>query len=547
MTDRDSDSAPAGAVAGRTVWRWSAGLVALCLAALLLLFRNIDATVPYPQHADEGFISGPAANILVSGRLHPHRFNYPSLPTYFTAAAMSLGLVRGAANLEIRDVKAIGQVGYPYYETPIVMQTARQGFALLAVICLAMTGLSAWLTFRAPSAMVLAPALLLTCPLFFRHAWVYLNVDIVAAALVMLALAACLIGMNRPSTRQSAVVPGLLAGLATAAKYTQAIAILPVLVAIGLCVPRSRAIWTAVLAVASMVVAFLVAVPYSLIDIPGFLDGVGYEVFHYASGHAGFAGEPGLPQLLYYLRHFLGEFGYGASALALVGVVTFALANWRRAAVIMVFPVAMLWLLSGQRVHFTRNALSIQPFIAMFAAFGLVRVHAWVVAQSARRGWTVRRLSIAVIAGVVLTAATVPFWRVPNLLRDRTDSRNVAPTWVAKNLPYHWTIVVPTELAFDRRALNARGSRRLKFVNMASARNPEDVEALIADVPSPAVIMVPRWGADRRSPGQSTADALNELTRKWRVLQTFGSNDVLVNYTFATAWGDPAFTIAVLK
>ena len=278
----------------RTVRLWTAGLVVLCIGALLLLFRNIGATVPYPQHTDEGFVSGPAANILVTGQLHPQRFNYPSFPTYLAATAMSLGFLRGAANLEIRDVNAIGRVGYPHYETPRVMQTARQAFALLAVVCLAMTGLSAWLTFRRPSTMVVAPLLLLTCPLFFKHAWLYLNVDIVAASFVMLTLAACLLGIARLSTRQSAIVPGIFAGLATAGKYTLAIAILPVLLAIGLYVARSRMIWTWAVALAAMVIAFLVAVPYSLVDIPGFLNGVGYEVFHYASGHAGFAGEPGL-------------------------------------------------------------------------------------------------------------------------------------------------------------------------------------------------------------------------------------------------------------
>jgi hypothetical protein len=530
----------------RTVRLWTAGLVVLCIGALLLLFRHIGATVPYPQHTDEGFVSGPAANILVTGQLHPQRFNYPSFPTYLAATAMSLGFLRGAANLEIRDVNAIGRVGYPHYETPRVMKTARQAFALLAVVCLAMTGLSAWLTFRRPSTMVVAPLLLLTCPLFFKHAWLYLNVDIVAASFVMLTLAACLLGIARLSTRQSAIVPGIFAGLATAGKYTLAIAILPVLLAIGFYVARSRMIWTWAVALAAMVIAFLVAVPYSLVDIPGFLNGVGYEVFHYASGHAGFAGEPGWEQLLYYLRHFLTEFGYGASALALVGIVAITHANWQRAAVVLIFPLALLWILTGQRVHFTRNALAIQPFIAMFAAFGLVTLHGWLVGLARRRGWTSPRVSVPVLAGLILTMATVPFWRFGELLRDRTDSRNVARTWVAKNVPYDWGIVVPTELGFDRRALNVR-SRRLKFVDLASARDPEALDALLADVAAPAAILVPRWGADRRSPGRKTADALNQLTGQWRVLQAFGTNDVLVNYTFATAWGDPAFTIAVLK
>ena len=85
---------------------------------------------------------------------------------------------------------------------------------------------------------------------------------------------------------------------------------------------------------------------------------------------------------------------------------------------------------------------------------------------------------------------------------------------------------------------------------MAPTTLPEErrsIEALLSDVPSPAVLMVPRWGADRRSPGRTTADALNALSGQWRLMKTFGTNDVLVNYTYATAWGDPAFGIAKVK
>ena len=94
----------------KAVRRWTVAVVVLCVGTLFLLFRHIERTLPYPQHTDEVFISGPASNILVKGDLHPHRFNYPSLPTYIAAASMALGFVRGAANLEIREVSQIGDI-----------------------------------------------------------------------------------------------------------------------------------------------------------------------------------------------------------------------------------------------------------------------------------------------------------------------------------------------------------------------------------------------------------------------------------------------------
>ncbi len=143
-------------------------------------------------------------------------------------------------------------------------------------------------------------------------------------------------------------------------------------------------------------------------------------------------------------------------------------------------------------------------------------------------------------------AATVPFWSIADHLRDRMDSRNHAREWLAENLPSNWTLVVPSELGFDPNGLEVRG-RKVMVMPFRNARDLRALNALVNDVPSPAAIMVPSWGADPRSPGRLAADALNGATPSWRELAKFGSNDVLVNYLWPTAWGDPAFSIKVLR
>jgi hypothetical protein len=60
--------------------------------------------------------------------------------------------------------------------------------------------------------------------------------------------------------------------------------------------------------------------PYSILDVTGFLNGLAFEAHHYASGHRGFEGHPGLPQLQFYLAHFTSEFAVGGIILALVGI-----------------------------------------------------------------------------------------------------------------------------------------------------------------------------------------------------------------------------------
>jgi len=527
---------------------WTAALILLCFGALWLEFRHIERTLPYPRHVDEAFIAGPAHRTLETGTLHPNRFNYPSLPTYLASAGMAVGFLRSAAHLGIYEVRRLGNMDYPYYDTPIVMQTARQLFAVLSIVAVAATGLSAWLAFRKPVAILLAPLILLASPLFFFHSWTYLNVDVVGTCFVMLTLTACLLGTRRPSIHQSVIIPAVCAGLATGSKYTLALVVLPVLLAIGFQFTGARRVWAWVAALATMAAAFFAVVPYSLIDIPGFLNGVAWETFHYASGHRGFTAEPGLPQLLFYLRHFASEFGVGGAILAVLGVSACAAVDWRRAAVLALFPVGLLWLLASQRAHFTRNVLSLLPLVATFAALGLISLHGWVCGLITRRGWAPRmvkgRLSAAV--GLVLVITMVPVWHFADHLRDRTDSRNLAQAWLKENLLSGWTIVIPKQLGFDARRLEADG-RRVVVVDLQIAGDVGALASVLSDLPATAVILVPRWGADARYAGQELADTLNNVSRRWRPIKSFGTNPVLVNYSSATPWGDPAFAVANLK
>jgi len=532
----------------RAIRGWTAALVLLCFGALWLEFGHIDSTLPYPLHVDEAFIAGPARRTVQTGTLRPYMYSYPSLPHYLAAAGMAVGFVRGAAHMEVRELRRIGEVGYPYYDTPRVMQTTRQLFAVLSMIALAATGFSAWIAFRKPGAILLAPLILLVSPLFFFHSWAYLNVDIVGTCFVMLTIAACLLGTRRPSIGQSAIVPAVFAGFATGSKYTLALVALPVLMAIGLYLTGSRRVWACVAALATMAAAFLAVMPFSLIDIPGFLNGVAYEAFHYASGHRGSNGEPGLPQILFYLRHLASEFGVGGVMLSVLGVSAFAAADWRRAAVLAAFPVALLWVLASQRVHFERNVLSLQPLVAMFAALGLISLHGWALRLAAHRGWVRQTVTwrARVLAFLILAIATVPVWHFADLLRDRTDSRNLAHAWIEARLQPEWTIVVPGHLNFDTRRLEKAG-RHVMVVDLKAAGDMDGLNSIMAGVPAPAVIMVPHWGADERYAGQELADALNNLSQRWRIVKTFGTNAVRVNYRPATPRGDPAFSIAVLK
>jgi len=532
----------------RAIRKWTAALVLLCAGCLWLQFRNIERTLPYPHDIDEGYVAGPAARTIVTGTLHPYNFIYPSLPKYLAAVGMAVGFVRAAGQHEITEIQKLGNAGFPYYQTPRALQGARELFAFLSVVTLAAIGVAGWLAFRKPAAILLSPLVLAASPLFFYHSWTYLNVDIVGACFVVLTLVACLHAIGQPSIQRSALVPGVCAGLATGSKYTLALVIVPVLLAIQMYVPAGRRVQACLAAIAAMAAAFLIAVPYSLLDIPLFLNGVAFSAAHYSGGHVGAEGEPGLAQLAYYARHFASDFGAVGAALAVLGVLAFGIADWRRAVVLFSFPFGLIWLLVAHRVRFARNVLGLHPMIAMAVAYGIVAVHGWAMREAHRRGWTSPRVErpVSLLVGLLLVVVAIPATHVRDQFRDRTDSRKLAQAWIESRLPPDWTIVIPSQLAFDARGLEARGFHVVD-VNLQSAANADALRGLLSGVQEPAVILVPRWGADSRFSGQEIADALNEVSRHWRVEKTFGTNPVLVNYSQPNPSGDPAFAIATLE
>lgn len=537
---------PTGAAPLRRIW--VVAFVLICGLTLWSAFRHIDGTLPYPQHVDEAFLTGPAHRTVVTGNLHPYTFNYPSLPKYLAAAGMAAGFIQSATHLELREVQDIGNVGYPYYDSKRPMQMARRLYALLAVVALGMSGISAWLAFGRPAVLATAPFILLLSPLYWFHTWTYLNVDLVAASFTSMALAATLAGTRQSSLFQAAVLPGACAGLATGSNYTLAVAIVPVLLGLVLCQPRGQRLRGCAAALAAMVVAFLVAVPYSLLDIPGFLNGVASEAFHYASGHRGYNAKPGLPQLLYYVRHFASEFGIAGVSVAMLGLAALARADWRRALVLVSLPAVLLAVLSAQRVHFPRNVLSLHPIVAIWIAVGLSTVHEWLVRLLAQRGWSRRMPGWLLKPGLalLLVAVLLPVSHLVAVARVRVDSRNLATFFLLDRVPADWTIAVPSQLGFDSRPLEAAGRRVVK-VDLQSALDEGSLNAVLGSVTHPAVLLVPRWGADDRFPHGELAAVLNPLQHRWHILRDFGSNDVLVNYSYSTPWGDPSFTVAVLE
>ena len=566
---------------------WVLALVAVCLVVFSVQLSHISGAMPYSSHIDEEATLGPASQMVTTGSFHPGEFNYPSLPRYLAATGLAVGFLRSAKE-EGSARPNIQQVQYRIPATRIfsnltMIETAKQLFAAIAVIALAMTGVIAWRITRRPEALIIAPVILVSSNLFFQLSWQYVNYDIVGTCFVVLTVASCLSMTTHSSVARSAVVPAVWAGLAAASKYTLGLVFLPVLVGIWMYQKDDRRVLVLSVALVTVCVSFLAAAPFTVLDFPAFLNDFGREVWHYGVlGHPGFESAPGLTQFMNYVTHFTTEFGVGAAVLAMVGSVMVLRRDWRQGVLFLLFPILLLALLVDQKVIWTRNALPLHPLYAVAISYGVLVLHGWCLRWLSR--WRPRFDSWVGRVAVLLTllALVLPVHRLVDHAVVPPDSRNLARDWIRQNLPDGWTIVIPAELGFDMRGLADRNflieevanitigkHRRDLSLNMSKVQNGNtthnepffnqkgrevkfDQQEMLALVEGPVVALVPVWGIDARGEAPVYGkfvgryvdfDVYGTIPSGKRTLAEFGSNPVLVDYDPPTVWGDPRLLI----
>ena len=520
------------------------------LAALILTFAgwsrsaHIDASLPYPRHVDESALSAPAAAILRTNNYDPDWFHYPSGPIYLTAVGLAVGFVDAARAGELTDAGALGSVSLPYYEHPAVMRAPRRLFALVSIAAMLAFALLARRVYESPWAVPLTLAALTCSSLFLEMSWRYLNVDIVGTALAGFAVLAAVRGLDRAPSAARGVTAGLLTGLAASSKYTHGLAILAILVATAVNRDRRGALTTITTALAGAVVGFLSVTPYAVLNVRRFTSHVGYDAWHYATGHPGYMETPGLPQLTRYASEIAASFGWFLVPLALWGLVHAVRVDWRRAVVALAFPAVLLVYLSQYRVHFERNVLPVHGTYALLVAGGALALMRWLHTGRAQ-GWLQRRPWAERIVGLVVIAAlSVAAYRHPGVREQlvfRQDSRNMASQWMRATLPPGAVVLVPTELGVHPKTL-----ARIHWsgVPVLRQRDPDAMRAIAAGTGA-THIMWPDWGRDMREAGQPELARARQMALPGRQVAAFGTEPVLVTGQ-PVRRGDPRFSVIEL-
>lgn len=521
-------------------------LLIVCGFIAIHLIRAVSGYLPYPRHMDEPYVTERAERILKTNDWNPHYFNYSSFPIYVTAAGFSAGYLKYCGETKIRpNIADIKSVGYPYYRPVDVVAPARYFFAAMILLSLILCG---WIGYRllgAPEMLALVPFLGFFSWLLQSQSITYINVDVLACLMTALALAAIIRHADSDKFLLSGVIPGILCGLAIAAKYTYCWILITALLAIWMYKGKWKGYRSIVLTLC-MVLGFLAVVPWAILDLKTFLNELGAQAFSYAQGRPNWSCEPGWPNLAAYLREIIKENGIYTVPIALTGLAYMLMKDFRIALLFLSFPLINLVHLSTNRLHYSRNAIFAYICYAVLLAAGFVAlihiIHAVIRKIERLNTRPFLRYSLSGCLIVLLAIFILPWNRHLCFANIKPDTRNQASDWVKANIPKGVCILAPEDLGLDVERLKNDGYCVL--VRDYAQYTPESFRALTNQLGILYAYM-PEWGAYEKKDEQNAARK-NALRDSIFSLKQYKGNKVGAFYKFPVFHGDPAFSFGLI-
>lgn len=403
-------------------WPATAGLLALLSLGMFLRLWGIGAGAPYRMGVDEPVILENTLRMVKTGDFHPRFFDYGGLNFYLHTAVSSVAFLKGAMDGKWRSLDPlwIGDI-----LEPTRIATALIGSLTILIV------FRIGLRWGEPVALV-ATLAMAVLPAHVRES----HFTLTDTPLTFFTTVTLLWSLRAAESRElrAIALAGLGVGLATAIKYNGFIALVMPLTAVW-AFPRERRLAALALATATAIGGFVLAAPYSLFDLPGFLNAFAFLMQSYNLPRP--AGEAAW----IYIRHLRNwfswpgvlplEFGYIALTLLTVGLVTAyrrVTAPTPRSAglVLAIFPLVYLVYVSYQgSLIYGRYLLPIAPMLTVAFAVGLTAL-----AARLTRRWSVlegRALPLLLLLLIGPQMAAAVSWNREHIRRTTLDQ---AASWL---------------------------------------------------------------------------------------------------------------------
>jgi 4-amino-4-deoxy-L-arabinose transferase-like glycosyltransferase len=432
------------------------GIGSVLLCAAILRFWALGYGIPFALGIDEPETMDRVVRIMKTGDFNPHFFDYPSLYIYVQVAVACTRFLLGAMSGAWRSLSEVGAADFYLWGRAV---TAILG--TLTVLLVYRIGMR-WGTRHA----VLAAALLALMPHHVRESH-YVLTDVPMTFLTTLTLLLAL-RAHEKGTLGAFAAAGASAGLATATKYPGMVALLlPIMAAYmtrGGDRPRLR---PALAASGTFLAVFLLAAPYTVLDLPSFLNGFGHLAGSVPLGQTSHG-----PGWLLYLKHLRTAIGwpglvlmFGGLGLFLVRVVTGP--GQTRFALVLAFTGAYFALIATRQLVFARYLLPVVPLVCLLIAVAVVS------GVSLLRRFDIPRWARTALIAALTVAAMLPP-AIGAVKFDRMASRKwtyaIAFEWISANLP------AGSRVALDGHALRLPDARfRVEYFRRLIDRSYEDL------------------------------------------------------------------------
>jgi MFS family permease len=415
-------------------------MIGILILGAALRLSEISDGIPYTVGVDEPEILDRAVRMMKTADFNPHFYDYPGFTFYFHTAIASARFLTGAMAGRWTSLDDVWSGDFYLWSR-------------IATACLSV--LTIYIVYRAalrwgdPVALVAALAIAVH-PQLVQNAHFALT-DTPLTFFVALTLLTSLTAAieQRPLWF---FLSGLFVGLAAATKYPGAVTILmPLFAMLSPMSLRARvADFSAVFGGA--ILAFIVGAPYSLFDLPGFLNGFASLMQHYNREASV------VDSSITYIKYIRGWFGWPgtlpafaawpAMLLCLIGLGVVASELRARetrtgAAVFLVFPIAYFWFISNQSLLFGRYAMPLAPALSIALAVGVLAMFGWLETR-------VRIGRPSLVKFVILVALLTPplaqsFSATRALRLENTQEQ--AARWMIENIRSNEPVVMEGAVA----------------------------------------------------------------------------------------------------
>lgn len=405
-------------------------LLVIALVTILLRLPTITFGVSAFEGADDAYVLRPAVEIASLMQL-PTEFGLPD-STLFYGYGVVFRLV-----FEVLQFFGVTHGVHPFDEYAayqatwplITVRVLNICWTLLTLLFVYLCSKKLFGEKAAAAAIVLSAS----SWILLEHT-IHARPDLLSAALVLTVLYVS-INIKQRGRQRDFIIAGLLVGISVATKYPLVLTALMVIAAHGIHSVSSgkrgiqrllfaKPLW---LAGGIALLTFSIATPLFWPHVSEAVAQIQYEA---RIVHPGADGLSFFGNLQFYLTHVL-QYGIGtlAAIVALIGALRLSMTQRRVALIVLIFPVALVLVLSTHGLHWDRWLIPVIPFLAMLAGYAIAAVFNMRFVANARYHGV---LCGSLLIFLVLAPAIVRTVRTYNSFRHE-ETREIAKDWFMQN------------------------------------------------------------------------------------------------------------------